>query len=486
MGYAIVTDPVDAPASAYAPRGNAVEVWKAREFEVVVAGPAETGKTRITLEKLNALCWKYPNMQAVIVRKVYGTMRGSVLQTYERHVLGAYDREARANEDGFLASLSPVKKHGGNAPQFYDYPNGSRIWVAGMDNPGKALSSERDFILVNQAEELNQDEWSTLLTRATGRAGNIPGGWSQVLGDCNPGPRNHWILDRNKQGYLRLINSRHEDNPMLYDDQGQLTKQGVRTMTILDSLPGVLKKRLRYGLWVSVEGIVYEEYEPAVHLIDRFRIPADWPRFIAIDFGYGNPFVCQWWAVSPKGQWYMYREIYHSRILVSDHAAFIRYLSGHSASIPLDNPYFSSIRLGAQSLQPEHIVGGVADHDLEDAATLAAGGVFTVPAWKPIEAGIEQVKTMMQVDSNNRTQVFFFRDALAHEPDPLLEDKRHPVCTVDEFEVYAYPKGVSGRPIKEKPIDLHNHGMDTARYLLATLHAAPVQIRERVYNPVAV
>ncbi len=134
----------------------------------------------------------------------------------------------------------------------------------------------------------------------------------------------------------------------------------------------------------------------------------------------------------------------------------------------------------------ERIEQTICDHDAEDRATLEAGGVFTVPAWKSIKVGIEQVKSMMAVDRNNKTQVYFFRDALAHEPDPVLVERRIPTSTVAELEVYAWPKGIDGRAVKELPVDLHNHGCDSMRYLLATLYAAPIEIRNRVYAPVPV
>ena len=49
-------------------------------------------------------------------------------------------------------------------------------------------------------------------------------------------------------------------------------------------------------------------------------------RFITIDFGYNNPFVAQWWALSGDGVLYRYREIYVTKRLVMD-------LGGRSASL---------------------------------------------------------------------------------------------------------------------------------------------------------
>ena len=440
-----------------------------------------THNTRGCLEKVNGLAWKYPGMQAVIVRKTYASLKSSVLQTFERQVLGAWDSDSKV----FDASLTPVKKYGGEQPQFYDYPNRSRIWVGGLDKASRILSSERDIIYVNQCEELTHEDWQILLTRATGRAANMP--YAQVLGDANPGPATHWILERGKLGHTKLVQSRHEDNPTLFDIlTKELTPQGMITMRILDSLVGVLYKRLKLGLWVSAEGVVYEEFSQDVHIVDSFELPASWPRYITIDFGYSNPFCCLWFAESPEGDFYMYREIYRSQILVEYHAQAIRYLSGATTTLSEDNPYFHIIRHSKRSSAPENIVGGISDHDSEGAATLERYGVFTVNAFKPITRGIEEVKRRLMIRGDGKTGLYFFRDALAHEPDPYLVEGRKPQGTIDEFEVYVYPKTSDGRPVKEVPVQLFNHGVDATRYLLATLFCAPIEVVEAVYSPVVI
>jgi phage terminase large subunit len=220
-------------------------LWDNTEHECVIAGPSETGKTYAALHKLHNLMLTHKGSQAAIVRKTYQSMHGSVLQTYRR----------------ILGKDTNVHSFGGEKPEWFDYPNGSRVFVGGMDNPQKVLSSERDFIFVNQAEELDLGDWETLTTRCTGRGGVAP--FAQIFGDCNPGPSTHWILNRPS---LRVLYSHHEDNPTLFDDSGQITEQGERTMQVLDALTGVRYKRLRLGLWVGAEGMVYEEWNREDHV----------------------------------------------------------------------------------------------------------------------------------------------------------------------------------------------------------------------------
>src|SRR5512138_2074344 len=213
-------------------RGGNKALINSRAPEVIVEGPSETGKTFAACYKMHMNCREYPKSQHTLVRKVAANIPPTVLVTMKR-VIGSF----------------PVNYYGGDKnPEQIIYPNGSTIWLAGMDKPGKALSGERDTIQVCQTEELSIDDWEVLTTRTTGRGAVMP--YTQLFGDCNPGPAK-WIKDRAKAGSLQLIPTRHEDNPSLFTSDGAMTAQGTRTMARLDALTGSRYKRLRLGLWVS-------------------------------------------------------------------------------------------------------------------------------------------------------------------------------------------------------------------------------------------
>lgn len=418
--------------------GASAELWRCQRPEVVIAGPAETGKTRAALEKLDTLLWKYSGAQAVMVRKRYSDMPGSCIQTYEKRVLGAWNSEFNDGAGGFDQSLTPVKKWGGEKVQFYDYPTGSRVWVGGLDKPGKILSSERDFAYVNQAEELELNDWETLTTRVTGRAGNAP--YAQVFGDANPGSRTHWILERANEKKLTLLHSRHEDNPTLFNQAtGEITEQGRRSLSVLDNLTGVRYQRLRLGKWVSAEGQIYEDYDPAIHLIDPFEIPGDWRRFRCIDFGLVHPFVCGWFAVDGDGRLYLYRQIYMTGRTVATHARQIKDLS-----------------------QGEKIETTICDHDAEDRLTLAENGIPNIPAKKDVLQGIGKVQDRLKKQPDGRARLYLFRDSLV-EIDQSLKLDHKPYTVEQEFDSYIWATTTREQPVKE-----FDHGLDMTRYM--TMH----------------
>ena len=274
----------------YRPHGEIAEFMQCRDPEVIISGPAETGKTLACCWMLHLMADKYPGAQLAMVRLTYKSMPGSVLQTFEKVIEG-----------------TGVVPFGGSRPDQYIYPNGSVIWLAGMDNPDKVLSSERDIIYVNQAEELSLEAWETLATRTTGRAGNMP--YSQLIGDCNPAGEQHWILTRSTEDKLTRFDTTHHDNPTLYDPRtGELTERGERSMQTLRNLSGARYKRLYLGQWAAPEGIIYDVFDHEQHKVKAFEIPREWPRIVGID-PFGDCVVALWLALDPRSQvWNVYRE----------------------------------------------------------------------------------------------------------------------------------------------------------------------------------
>lgn len=420
-------------AEAAAPvfRGAAVALHDSTAHEVMLSGPAETGKTFAACWRLDTLLRRYPKSRAALVRKTRASMDATVLQTYR----------------AVIEQRGGVTLYGGSKPEWFDYPNGARCYVVGMDKPDKVLSGEFDFIYINQAEELLLRDYETLTTRATGRAGHAP---PQIVADCNPGTPTHWIKQRPS---LRLLESRHEDNPTLYTDDGALTERGQRTMQILDALTGVRYLRLRKGLWVSAEGMVYDEYDPAIHLVDRFPIPPAWRRIRVIDFGYTNPFVCQWWAIDPDGRMVMYREIYMTGRTVARHVVDIR-----------------------QHSEGEQYEATIADHDAEDRATLAEHGIVTLAARKEVSVGIQKVQGRLKKAGDGRPRIAIMRDSRI-ERDATLAEAHKPTCTAEEVEGYIWQPSADGKPVKEQPLKVNDHGMDDMRYAVMYVDGPTVSVR---------
>lgn len=411
-------------------RGAIMHLRDYDECMVGVDGPAGTGKTFGILFFLHTLLLRYPGAKVLVARKSNTDLAGSAMATLQDYI---------------LHPAEGVHYFGGNKvePAAYRYPNGSKMVVNGLDKPSKVKSMEFDGVYINEATECDPVDvefcWGRL-----GRRGKLP--LQPFLMDFNPDAPHHWLNQRMNEGGIVRLASRHEDNPYLYDARRDTwTSAGVKYLARLDQLTGVRLLRLRYGQWCAAEGMVYQDaWDRSRNVVDKFAIPAEWPRYLSVDFGYTNPFVCQWWAEDPDGRLYRYRELYQTKTLVEDHARKIKEVSrwGLADGEPL--PYAI-----------------VCDHDAEDRATLERHlGMATTPAHKDVSPGIQAVAARLRPAGDGKPRLLFLRDSLVQR-DHDLSDSKKPTCTEEEFESYVWDAN------KERPVKEDDHGMDCSRYMIA-------------------
>ena len=432
----------------YRPRGSAVSLFNCRTGELLISGPAGTGKSRACLEKLHVLCLKHPEIRCLIVRKTLASLGSTALKTFREIVA------TEALESGL------VDYYGGSDEKpphyrYYNGPNGAvgaTITIGGMDKPSKVMSSEYDVIYVQEAVELLVADWEAL----TSRLRNWKLSFQQIIADTNPDRPTHWLKQRESDGTLTIFESRHEENPELYGDDGELTERGAEYIGRLDKLTGVRKLRLRGGLWVAAEGIIFDEYDPGVHLIDRFNIPDDWTRWWAVDFGFVHPFVLQRWAEDNDGRLYLYAEQHHTRKLVEDHARDVLAQVCPGA----DEKAEPGTHGVWNEPKPRAII---CDHQASDRATLERHlGLSTVPAYKAVTTGIQAVQGRLRAAGDGKPRLFVMRDS-TYQIDQDLRERNLPACTAEEFGGYIWADSKS----KEEPVKEQDNGMDAMRYVVA-------------------
>ena len=284
-------------------RGNAERLQSSTETEIILTGPTRTGKTRAVLHKIYRLSLEYPGLRALIVRKQRTTLTETALVTFERDILGL---------DHMLVIDGPTRRN----RQSYTLDNGSTIVVGGLDKPGKILSSEYDIICVPQAEELNSQDWEVLITRLSGTI--LPPDDQQIIGDCNPQGPYHWIYKRSIDAGLKLWETYHRDNPLLWDlEPDNWTPFGRSYIERLRaSLTGTVADRLLRGLWVQAEGVVYADFLASEDGNLIFDDPdlEDGSFELAFDDGYIDPRAILF-IMRRSTEVIVFDELYHSRHL---------------------------------------------------------------------------------------------------------------------------------------------------------------------------
>lgn len=415
--------------------------WRDKSLILLLDGAAGGGKSYLAAHKMDALCRKYPGATAFMGRKTRESMTNSTLLFFQHVVLGN----------------DPYVKHRPHLKRFeYAHGNGNTSILAygGMKDEAQrqairsiGLEGGLDFAWLEEAHLFSELDYEEIVARMRGTAAP----WRQLMLTVNPDHYMHWINQRLILGgeATRYI-SGPKDNPYLPDDYFD---------NVLGKLTGVRYKRLALGQWVGSENAVYDTYRHEIHVIDPFEIPDDWRRYRSIDFGYTNPFTCQWWALDDDDRAYLYREWYQTQKLVEEHARRINELS-----------------------EGENILFTVADHDAEDRATLHKYGIPTISAKKDISLGIQAVQSRMNVAGDGKPRLFIFNDATVQPVDAQLAEKKKPTCLVEELPGYIWQPVREGYPVKETPVKLHDHGVDAMRYFVMAVET-PRQIKIHSDNP---
>lgn len=422
----------------YEPRGAAAELMGYKGTEVCIVGSAGTGKTLAACWKMHLTALNVPGSVGLLVRATHTSLTSTTLVTFQRAVA------FQAIEEGVVVWYGGSSKD----PPAFRYSNGSVIYVSGADRPERFLSMELDRVFIDEAVEIEQGVYETLISRLRG-----PGDcYKQIIMSTNPSHDKHWIKVRADAGGLRMLTSVHEDNPWLFDGT-DWTEAGREYLSKLDKLTGVRYLRLRKGIWAAAEGVIYDEFSAALHEVDRFTPPADWPLYVVVDFGFIHPFVAHFWRVDGDGRLYLQREIFYTQRLVVDHARQIKEV------------------IQEIGVRPTAII---CDHQAENRASLAkALGRSTTPAKKAVKPGIEAVQVRMRKQADGLPRICWMKDSLV-EKDPDLVEAGAPTCTVEEIPAYIWKDNGKEEPVKEQ-----DDGMDATRYMVAEfdLKAGPAKVQ---------
>ncbi len=425
---------------------------------VFLCGPAGTGKTRSSLEKMFFIAEKYAGSRQLITRSTRASLTESALVTWENEVV--------PKGHPILKPIQRTHRHS------YIFPNKSEVIIAGLDNTQKVMSTQYDIIYIMEVIETQLQQIEDLLTRL--RNDVVP--YNQIIGDTNPWTPDHWVYQSYMKGTITMIDTTHEDNPVLYETAkydkyntelwpdispdgrtGKWTEKGLKYIGKLNKLSGPKLQRLRYGKWTSAEGLVYEDFDPAKHICKLEKLPEEWPRYWSVDFGWNDPFVWQQWAVNDDIMYLEY-EFYHTEILITDAIKEILFFLGWEK---IDGD------LVAISENPSPLpVSCICDWDAQGRATLTEEtNLNWQPAYKSIMDGIQGVGKRLKIGRDGNPKMYFMSNSLIRLDKPLKEDMR-PTCLLEEITGYIYTTKSKLDPLKsEKPIDKNNHSMDTMRYI---------------------
>ena len=116
--------------------------------------------------------------------------------------------------------------------------------------------------------------------------------------------------------------------PAKLSDNEILEKRDPGYRATLEAQPETVRRQLLDGDWNAFAGQYFKDFRRDKHVIEPFQIPAHWPRFGSMDWGYNDPTAFYWHAIDPDGRIYTYRELYISQVLASELAGMVLDLTG--------------------------------------------------------------------------------------------------------------------------------------------------------------
>lgn len=447
----------------------------------VFSSRVRRGKSWIGCLSEHAKCIALPGIVCAVTRLERASMDNTTLDTLKSKIVPLQLWNRGWSESKSVLLYPPVRCDDGHVRQ-------SRIHVFGWLDPSRVLSAEFGSIMIDQAEQLDRRHFTFAQTRLSQndpwlaeRAERMGMGVPQLSLICNPEDNEHWIAQEfDPESGMRV--ERYEDGRERYEvilsgfhDNEANLPPGYHER--LESLRGtVYYDRLVLGKWARAEGSVFPMFETQRHVVQAPASwakwggypPPTWQRWRGIDFGFRNAFVCLWVCESPDGVRYVYRQWAATEMLVEDHARRILALERDELAVLRDCATAEDGQDIGDYLSGLYVRGSYADHDAEDAATLARHGVYTSPARKGIHNAIQTIAGAL-----NSGTLFVVQGSNVFE-DPMERSAKRPTSLERELAAYRWTKQSETRAnpkddAREQPIDANNHRIDALGYVLYTL-----------------
>lgn len=285
---------------------------KANTKYVCYGGARGGGKTHVVRVKSVSMARKYPGIKILIVRKTFPQLS----ESFALPLIG-------------MLRPAGLAKYNGDERRF-TFVNGSTIKLGYCDNDADSLNYkglEYDVIFIDEATEISEYSFTNISLSCRG-VNEFP---KRVYLTCNPGGIGHeWVkrlfIERNYRptedpNDYTFIQAKASDNYSLADKDPAYLKA-------LDSLPEKQRAAWRDGSWDVYVGQFFDEFSEHIHVIKPFVIPDHWRRYVSIDYGYTDMCAVLWFAINEKGQIFVYRELYESKLVPSRAAEKILQMTG--------------------------------------------------------------------------------------------------------------------------------------------------------------
>jgi len=221
---------------------------------VVNQGGSRSSKTYSLMQVLILYAIQNPKKVISIVRKSFPALAGSVMRDFFEVLdeLGIYD-----------------KAYHNKSNSTYKFPNGSYVEFFSVDDSQKLRGRKRNILLMNEANELDYEEFLQLNMRTV----------DKVFADFNPSDTEHWLYALAEREDSRLLHSTYKDNPFL-------SKNIVKEIEELIKVDQDYYQIYALGIPSKNSHTVFNHQQPISNWPDQEKID---DVVLGLDFGFQHP-----------------------------------------------------------------------------------------------------------------------------------------------------------------------------------------------------
>ena len=431
-------------------------------------GGVGNGKTTAGIARCFLLSMAYPGNFGLIGRKTYPELRDTTQKEFLDLV--------RAQNGGTL-DPGPIVKQFIKAENLLIFQNGSKIIFRHLDEMEKILSLNLGFFYIDQAEEIGEDVWKTLVGRlrywnpakvrewqeqhledgersehsADYKTFKIPVHYAFITGNPHPGWVYRWFIEKPPSKKYKIYEASSAANA------ANLPAGFVEDLR--EQYDEDYAKRFIDGKWDAFAGQIYKSFSETIHCVPKFEIPGHWKRIISMDHGFTNPTCFLWGAVDEHGNLFIYKEHYEASKTVDHHS---RVVSEMCQNEPVSR-FEGRITIWADPSTKGK--DGITGRSVMEQYRM--GGLLLRPANNHVEAGILRCQELFALDPNHMHPIS--HQKLAPK---IYIFKRQCPNLVEELKEYQWEKQKEGveKNRSEKPRKHYDHACDTLRYMVMSYY----------------
>jgi PBSX family phage terminase large subunit len=409
-----------------------------------------SGKSRSTLQEFLMRALENPRGSGLFGAQTLGQLKKTTLKTWFEEICPPPLVESWNKTDGIMKLI-----------------NGFTIFIVSTDEEQKIRSLNLGLVHLEEVSGIKKSIYTQILSRM-----RDPFTKNKAVIVCS-NPSNTWIKDE-------FVDNEDRKNPS--HPQHANYNPYIRTFiwkTALNTYlppnfiemntknrPEWYRKKYFEGDFSFNSGMVYPEihstfidpYPVNPEKTDRFGIPKDFERVVALDFGIRNETAVLFGAINPKeGELIIYNEYYVREKTLPQHAAALKPLINEIQSGLLR---FMVIDPACKNRMNDVINGkSIISHFQEY-------GLYFHPGNNNIEYGLAKVSSYIE----------------------LRKLKIYKTCfnTIKEGIGYLYPEvdmDNAEENADEKPIKAQDHLMDALKYMVARLPDDPEHLKSASYTP---